>query len=631
MESTLRPRPAVAATLAALAFAAALFFYGSQVNYLLLALSVTLAFTAIVVAGLRVDIPAWAMIWLCLLVLAIVVAHLVSPSPDSSFVVAWVLGLIPLGTVLGMALGDSRKVLWSATGGGAVLLAAISAVRLCLDGTRPAAPLTDANSYGALLYVVLFILAGRLLDRPWQGLSSRLWYPGLAAVMLLAFVIAGTQSRACSFILLAGAVFSTLYAFRHRLALQPLVAVLGAGLTGVLVHDLVIATTPVVAGAESIAGGLAVRMVLIQSALQMYLSEPLSGIGLYVFPLLYRQIRTAADDDTAGLFVHNDYVQLLVEGGPLLLLPVLALGCWLGVVLWRAFSSESRFLIGDRLGCVFALGALLAHAQINFVLYTPVFALLCGFLIAAILKLPVRAGSTLRGLPGAVLLPVFVFGAFALGLLWVDVTTGVKLQGQPGIPLLLEPAVGQEQQLDYARRAQQLNADRGLPFLAEAFILDQDRADLGADAERLVLQAYRRAVAVDPWNTYAWWQFRDFIRRTPAIRDALRASEAPEAITREVLRLDPLFVPAIEGMLAALADDNVEGTRQRRLAFLRAHVGPRLTWLARLDPPAALHYVDVLLKYPESDTDHAHWAAVRERILAVEPLRPERWFVSSSG
>ena len=51
----------------------------------------------------------------------------------------------------------------------------------------------------------------------------------------------------------------------------------------------------------------------------MFAQHPF-GIGVFCFPLLYPSFRSLLEQDTAGLFVHNDYVQFLVEGGvPLLL------------------------------------------------------------------------------------------------------------------------------------------------------------------------------------------------------------------------------------------------------------------------------------------------------------------------
>lgn len=632
MDSTLNRGTAVALVLSASAFVAALLFYGNQINYVLLGLSLTLAVAGIFVSGFRVELSGWMTFWLWMSALGIWAAFAVSPSPDSSFAVACVIALVPLAAALGMALGSARTLLWSIIGAIVIALAIVSAARLGLEGTRPQAPLTDANSYGALLYVILLILTGRILDQQWRGERSWSWYPGLLVTVVLTFVIAGTESRACIFIVLAAAMFWLLYALRHRLDLRPLAAVLGAGALGVFAYGILTNQSQLEGSAETIAGGVSVRLTLVESALTMYREHGVAGIGLYIFPLLYRQVRTPADDDTAGLFVHNDYVQLLVEGGPLLVAPVIAVAIWVLAVLLRSLSGGARGDSGEPLAAALALGALLAHAMVNFVFYTPVLGFLFGLLVASVLKLPAPAThGALRALPGVTLIPVVLLAVSGCGYLWLDIVTSVKLQGQPGFPFVLQPAVEQRQQLAYARLAQKLNSDRGLPFLAEAFILDKDRTLLGADAEQTVLQAYRRAIEVDPWNTFAWWQFRDFIFRTESVRDQLHASEQPESITREVLRLDPLFVPAIEGRLAELVTADASETRQHRLEFLRSHVGPRLTWLARQDPRAALHYADVLLQYSTSVDDRAHWNEIREQVLAVQPLVPERWLVKASG
>lgn len=631
MDSASNYRAAVAVAFGAVAFLATLLFYGNQINFILLGASATLVLAGIAVAGLRAEFPWWTTFWLWMTTLGICSSYAVSPSPDSSFAVVWVLGLIPLAACFAMAVGSARRQLWYLIGTVVLVLAAISAVRLGVYGVRPQAPLTDTNSYGALLYVVLLMLTGRILDSKWGGEPSRSWYPGLFGVTLLVFVIAGTQSRASVVIILASAMFWLFYAFRHRLALRPIAVVLGAGILGAALNEFVHAQYSLGSGTEAVAEGVSVRLTLIESAFEMYRDHGVSGIGLFVFPLLYRQQRTAADDDSAGLFVHNDYVQLFVEGGPLLVLPLIAVVVWIGFVLWRSLFGVVRGVTSERPAAALALAALMAHALINFVVYTPVLGLLFGFLVGSVLNLPVPARQKwVRAPQGVALIPLFLIAVAGCGYLWLDITTSVKLQGQPGIPYVLQPENGQSQQLDYARVAQRLNPARGLPYLAEAYILDRDRSLLDHDAEMTILAAYRRALAADPWNTLAWWQFRDFILRTESVGDRLQTSEHPAWITQNVLRLDPLFVPAIEAHVVELASDDTEATRQRRLKFLRAHIGPRLVWLARQNQPAALHYVDVLLQYPESKVDQVHWNQIRNQIIELQPLVPERWFVETS-
>jgi len=632
MDRELDARRVVAVALGGSAFVSALLYYGNQTNYLFLGLSFTLVLLGVGVAGLRVK-----MSWLTIAVLwmsafGVIAALAVSPSADSSFPVACALGLIPLATLFGVALGSARGLLWLMIGIIVFVLATLSALRLSLDGTRPGAPLTDVNNYGALLYVVLLICSGRILDLKWGKKRAQLWYPGLFAVVLLTFVVAGTQSRASIFIVLSAAMFFLLYALRHRLDLRPLLAVVGAGIVGVLFHELLTARSSLEGSVEPIAGGVSVRLTLIEAALSMYWQGGLSGIGLAVFPLNYRQTRTAMDDDSAGFFVHNDYVQLFVEGGPLLVLPSIAVLLWVVIVAGHFIFQPSKGHSPARLGATLALAALLSHAMVNFVFFTPVLGLLIGFLVATVLNQPVVVGhNTLRSIPGATLVPLLLVAGSGCGYLWLDIATSVKLQGQAGIPFVLEPAREQREQLAYARLAQKLNADRGVPFLAEAVLLDRDRSSVVLDREKLILSAYRKAVQVDPWNTFAWWQFRDFILRSEAIQDQLLLSEEPSSITLEVLRLDPVFVPAIEARLTELTTPDAAQTRRRQLEFLRSQIGPRLTWLARENPKAALHYAEVLLQYSTSAADRARWIGAREQITALEPLSPERWFVGAAG
>ena len=116
MDSTLNRGIAVALVLSASAFVAALLFYGNQINYLLLGLSLTLVMAGVFVSGFRVELTGWVTFWLWMSALGIWAAFVVSPSPDSSFAVACVIALVPLAAVFGMALGSARTQLWSILG-----------------------------------------------------------------------------------------------------------------------------------------------------------------------------------------------------------------------------------------------------------------------------------------------------------------------------------------------------------------------------------------------------------------------------------------------------------------------------------------------------------------------------------
>ncbi len=95
--------------------------------------------------------------------------------------------------------------------------------------------------------------------------------------------------------------------------------------------------------------------------------------------------------------VHNEYLEVLVEGGvPALLLVLLAVGCicWLG---WRAVRYRSRPTGGLALGGLFALIAVLIHNLGEFGLHIPANMLLITVISAHLCGLGSRAQTTERG------------------------------------------------------------------------------------------------------------------------------------------------------------------------------------------------------------------------------------------
>src|SRR4029453_15915050 len=80
---------------------------------------------------------------------------------------------------------------------------------------------------------------------------------------------------------------------------------------------------PVDVAVGSLAMGTTIRLDLLRSAWEMFVDHPLTGGGLFCFGQMYGWYRAPSEQLTTGLFVHNDYLQFLAEGGVLLLvLPV---------------------------------------------------------------------------------------------------------------------------------------------------------------------------------------------------------------------------------------------------------------------------------------------------------------------
>ncbi len=126
----------------------------------------------------------------------------------------------------------------------------------------------------------------------------------------------------------------------------------------------------------------------------MFAQHPF-GIGVFCFPLLYPSYRSPLEQDTAGLFVHNDYVQFLVEGG--VPLPGTAVACsseryWVapGCCFDRTRATPRLQISVSRSRCC----AVCAHALVNFMFYSLPLSILVGLLGARLFSRAVAAART---------------------------------------------------------------------------------------------------------------------------------------------------------------------------------------------------------------------------------------------
>ena len=116
---------------------------------------------------------------------------------------------------------------------------------------------------------------------------------------------------------------------------------LGFGILGIAAFFLAASFVSVQTsyGTQSLGAGTSVRLLLMDATLSIYRDNPLTGAGVFVFPLVYRTIREPMDNDSYGSFVHNDYLQFLAEGGPLL---VSALVLFSLATVWRFAGALFR-------------------------------------------------------------------------------------------------------------------------------------------------------------------------------------------------------------------------------------------------------------------------------------------------
>jgi O-antigen ligase len=121
---------------------------------------------------------------------------------------------------------------------------------------------------------------------------------------------------------------------------------------------------------------------------------PIAGVGVGAFSKAMAVYQTAP---THTLFVqaHNDYLQLMAEGGALVVLPVLVVLFLVGQGIWRRFSvgddEPARFWL--RAGALAGLAGIAVQSLVEFSLQKPGNTVLFIVLVALVLHRPSRGHS----------------------------------------------------------------------------------------------------------------------------------------------------------------------------------------------------------------------------------------------
>ena len=150
------------------------------------------------------------------------------------------------------------------------------------------------------------------------------------------------------------------------------------------------------------------RLYIFKATWALIQNMPINGYGLGSFMNLYSGARF--EFGSGGYFAHNDYLQLLLEGGPLflgLLLAYVLFHGWLGLRICfeqRAIVAARKAQYKELLVCVGVAMALSAHALLNYVFYVLSVQLLAAMVLArtvylaralGYLKRPMLAPATL--------------------------------------------------------------------------------------------------------------------------------------------------------------------------------------------------------------------------------------------
>lgn len=366
----------------------------------------------------------WFSVLMTLELVWLLVLPSLSPLPEISLSTSLALAALPAVFLLSRTIAADSMLCRNLE-----LLASAIAVAVMLFGVlefliiriRPSSLFLDSNLLAAFANAFLFAAYGRFLGR-WQSAGFRSAFRSAPAAIVTAaiLVLIATTSLGGLLCFLAVAGLMTLIAGRRgRAAWQGLLLMLTlAGLMYQFVYSyqthrpsplarIAVEATQDGHAPANQAGFLTERRELALSALAIYRDQPWYGSGTGTFKALYPAYRSKLDRSTGGNLVHNDYIQFLMEGGPLLLLPLFGILGALLVALakaWQQFGSRSIPASGGdyrRLG--FAAGglALAMQAVPNFVFYAISLSALMGYFLAQIrpTSSSATAPATVRSTP----------------------------------------------------------------------------------------------------------------------------------------------------------------------------------------------------------------------------------------
>lgn len=240
---------------------------------------------------------------------------------------------------------------------------------------RASGPVLDPNSWASSMNLAFFVFVSLMF-----AVERRWILPVFVLLTLLATASFMSYSRVGLVIFFAGLLFVVSISLTNSEWRKRAVALLLVCVTSFVAVQASRSSETATNNTEGYtlnaeAYGWTVRFAQWRSALEQYQDYPVFGSGLGTFKVLYPQYRSLEDHSTAGNYVHNDYLQVLAEAGPLVFLLVVALIAFLS---FRMLLSV-RMLLFDRDGdalrhlelvvLIVALGSVFVHALMNFSFY----------------------------------------------------------------------------------------------------------------------------------------------------------------------------------------------------------------------------------------------------------------------
>lgn len=546
------------------AIAISLFFVGFNIE--IFAAAMLLLLTALFAAAWSGYRSGWSVpltplaVTLSLYWVWLAITLLWSPVYFISAVTFWWLSCLPLGFWI-YRLMPEREGIWGvvtvALAVIAMTLVVASVYQMFALNVPPQTVFLDVNIQAAFLNLIVFPAAGFFLGAfPANGQTAkRAIIPG-AVFVLLTYGIMLTKGRGGITAFLSGIALLAFLGYRHvpRHALAALlaltaVAFVAANLSwgGGLVERLGTMSDLRSASPE--------RLLIWQQSLALLEQSPFRGLGLGLYSLFWPPYRDPFDQ-SAGFFVHNDYLQIWIEAGlPGLLLFLGMLGA-IAAMLVR-IARHRDVPVGPRLemyGLVAGVGAISLHSLVQYNFYVVPILIVFGLFLGRIQDLaqPYLGARLVSILPAGRFSP----DGFRLIVLSLMLVPGLYLASVGVSAYLMSQGVASAQrgELEEADSALAV-AHRLWPDSDAALIARADlhrtvlaRLDVAHHDKRRILfeNALRlldRAEQRNPLRPTIYLVRAELFRQAPALVGKDWAGQV-DALYRKVLQLNPRYYAA---------------------------------------------------------------------------------------
>ena len=260
-----------------------------------------------------------------------------------------------------------------------------------LEMRRPIGLLLNPNTHAALLVMILLPWALRYALNP-KATNVQL---GLicSISLLFSFALGLIQSRGALLILATGLFFLIIIINRYKLSYKQTIflslsIILGYMLSDFFIKELLFQRLFKVFEIQSYTATDAGRHLVWLPAWQMYLARPIFGWGLGAFALLFAQYKAPLTQEP-GYFTHNDYLQFLVELGPVGLLLFLVFVFYTARKLYYLLQKQEATLSTNKIEAFILLTpciGLLVHTFFTFHLYQLSMQIIFGYYLGQAAK-----------------------------------------------------------------------------------------------------------------------------------------------------------------------------------------------------------------------------------------------------